>query len=221
MFTHSRVLPKAERFSSMQPLIVTIVFWTVLKDGAFDSMRTTWQNLSVHALNLVFAYLDILVLGREAMRPWSHLFFVVFLIACYVGVAYITYADQHFYTYDFLNQGEHGTGTVAGYVVAIGVATVVSFLVGQFAIFIREYVAAKLLPSEGHWGTAQVRGVPDDALVPTKLGPGPEGEGGRRHNAEDGWRQRLSFDSLSATPRKRQSIATDRSRAEHGEINEA
>lgn len=190
---------------------MTIVYWIILKDGAYDTTRSTWQNLSVHALNLVFVYLDILFLGREAMRPWSHLLFVIFLIACYVGVAYITYAEQHFYTYDFLNQGEYGTGIVSAFVVVLGIATVVSFLVGQFVIFVREYVAAKLLPSQGHWGTAQVRGVPDEALVPTKLGPGPEGEGGHRHDTEqDGWRQRSSLNSSSgtATPHKRESIGT-------------
>lgn len=92
---------------------------------------------------------------------------------------------QGFYPYDFLNQGEHGTGTVAGYVIAIGVASVVSFMIGQFVIFMREWIAAKIQRS-GQWCSAKAMGVSDEAMIVTDRGPGPEGEGGRRHAASDG-----------------------------------
>lgn len=162
------------------PLVVTIVFWTLLSgDGVYEDAYSTWGNLTKHALNLAFTQLDVTILGRAPMCPWWHMLFVVFIIACYVGVAYITYADQGFYPYDFLNQGENGTGIVAAYVVGIGVGTVISFLIGDFLIFLREWIAARIQRSGG-WGSAKAVGVLDDACIPTRRGPGPEGEGGLR-----------------------------------------
>jgi hypothetical protein len=89
---------------------------------------------------------------------------------------------QGFYSYDFLNVGEHGQGVTSGIIVAIGVAGVISFMIGQFLIFFREWVAAKIQGSGG-WGSAKAKGVADEALFVTKRGPGPEGEGGRRSDS--------------------------------------
>lgn len=88
-----------------QPLIVTVVFWGVLAgNGAFSDTESAWTNISVHAFNLVFSMLDVLVLGREPMLPWSHCFFTVVMLAMYVGVAYITYASES------LRGGGNGVG---------------------------------------------------------------------------------------------------------------
>ena len=79
---------------STYPLLVTIVFWTILSGGAFETTKSTWQNLSVHAFNLLFTMADIIIFSRNPMLPWSHCFFCVLLLAMYVGVAYITYAGE-------------------------------------------------------------------------------------------------------------------------------
>jgi len=79
---------------STYPLLVTIVFWSILAGGAFYDTRSTWENLSVHAFNLMFTMADILIFSRNPMLPWSHCFFTVLLLAMYVGVAYITYAGE-------------------------------------------------------------------------------------------------------------------------------
>lgn len=112
-------------------------------------------------------------------------------------------AAQGYYTYDFLNQGEHGTGVVAGTVIGIGVGCIVSYMIGQLAIFLRELVAAKVQRS-GQWGSAKPLGVHDDALFVTRRGPGPEGEGGRRKDAgelqhAEGWRQRWPAAAAAST----------------------
>ncbi|KAN0062904.1 hypothetical protein ACQY0O_004725 [Thecaphora frezii] len=167
------------------PLIVTIVYWNLLGDGSsFSTPYSSYSNMSKHALNLFISQLDVIILGRAPMRPWWHLLLVVLMIAGYVGVAYITYAMQGFYTYDFLNQGEHGTGSVIIYVIGIGVGTVISFMIGQFLIFLRESVAARLQRS-GAWGSARIAGVPDDACIATQRGPGPEGEGGKQNQDQN------------------------------------
>lgn len=164
-----------------------------MASGAFRDTYNAWDNISVHALNLVFGLLEVFV-GRGPMLPWWNMLLVFILIACYLGVAYITYATQGFYTYDFLNTQTHG-GIVAGYIVGIGVGMVISFLIGQFLIFAREYLAAKIQFSGG-WGSAKAMGVPDEAVINTTRGPGPEGEGGRR-NLEDGKDLRQRWSALT------------------------
>ena len=105
------------------------------------------------------------------------------------------FSAQGFYPYDFPNQGENGTGTVSGYIVAIGVGTVISFMIAQFVIFLRELIWSKIQKSGG-WGSAKAAFVSDEAMILTRLGPGPEGEGGIRNDIADersqteGWRQR-------------------------------
>ena len=76
---------------------MTIIFWSILAEGAYTSQESSWSNLSVHALNLVFSMVDVVFLGREPMMPWSHCLLVVVMLAAYVGVAYITYAGTYFF----------------------------------------------------------------------------------------------------------------------------
>lgn len=58
------------------------------------------------------------------------------LLGSYLGLAYITYATQGFYTYNFLNPA-HGAGLLAGYIVGIALASVVIFLLVWGLIWIR------------------------------------------------------------------------------------
>lgn len=75
--------------------VVTVVFWTLLSDGAFDTRFSTWKNISVHAMNSVFALLEIF-LSRDT-QTFSAAIPIVAMGLCYVGVAYITYDTQGFY----------------------------------------------------------------------------------------------------------------------------
>ncbi len=161
------------------PLLVTIVFWVILNTNgaAFADASRTYSNLSVHAFNTMFAYTDLLFLSRAPMRPWSHMGLDVVLIALYVGVAYITVASRGVYVYNFLDpKATGGQGAVAGYVVGIGAAVCIIFLIAQFLIWAREAVAAKLQGSGG-WGSARPAGVPAAAISQEYRGPGPDGEG--------------------------------------------
>ena len=91
------------------PIIVTAVFWSLLSSP--DTLATrysAWANISEHALNTAFAGLEICftsvapALPRRphsgVALPWVHLPFLIGLLACYLGVAYITSATQHFYS---------------------------------------------------------------------------------------------------------------------------
>ena len=50
----------------------------------------------MHALNSVFALFEILF-THAGPTPWTHAPLIVILLACYLGVAYITRATQGFY----------------------------------------------------------------------------------------------------------------------------
>lgn len=56
-----------------------------------------WINISEHALNTVYALIEI-TLTSVAPSAWLHLPLCVFMLACYLGVAYITEATQGFYS---------------------------------------------------------------------------------------------------------------------------
>ena len=59
-----------------------------------------WINISEHALNTVYALIEI-TLTSVAPSAWLHLPLCVFMLACYLGVAYITEATQGFYSMFF------------------------------------------------------------------------------------------------------------------------
>ncbi|RDX54365.1 hypothetical protein OH76DRAFT_1540024 [Lentinus brumalis] len=118
------------------PLVVTVIFWALLSDSStFASTYTTWINISEHALNTVFALFEI-TLTNVAPSPWLHLPLCVFMLACYLGVAYITEATQGFYTYSFLDPGkEHAK--LAGYIIAVGIAECLAFLLARGLVWVR------------------------------------------------------------------------------------
>ncbi|KAH7890291.1 hypothetical protein F5I97DRAFT_1933657 [Phlebopus sp. FC_14] len=83
------------------PIIVTVVFWSLLASPATFHTRyfgyVPWSNISEHAMNSGFALFEIF-LTHAGPSPWSHIFPIFLLLALYLGVAYITYATQGFYS---------------------------------------------------------------------------------------------------------------------------
>ncbi|KAJ5887531.1 hypothetical protein N7495_007572, partial [Penicillium taxi] len=118
------------------PFLVTVIFWAILFDG-FDSAFSTWHNISQHALNSVFALIEIL-LTTTPPHPWIAIPVILILLLLYLCVVYITYHTQGFYTYSFLDP-HHGTksGLVTGYCFGILAAILVCFLFSRFLIWSR------------------------------------------------------------------------------------
>ncbi|KAG2362898.1 hypothetical protein BDR07DRAFT_1450944 [Suillus spraguei] len=110
------------------PIIVTVVFWTLLASSStFSTRYSAWSNVSQHAMNSSFALFEIL-LTNTSPSPWSHIIPCFFLFASYLGVAYITYATQGFYTYSFLDPSvEHGL--LAAYIIGMGVGYCILFAI--------------------------------------------------------------------------------------------
>ncbi|EGN98716.1 hypothetical protein SERLA73DRAFT_181325 [Serpula lacrymans var. lacrymans S7.3] len=118
------------------PIIVTVVFWSVLlPPTTFSSTFSGWSNVAQHAMNSGFALFEIL-LTSAGPSPWLHLIPLLFILACYLALAYITYATEGFYTYAFLDPStEHGL--LAAYIVGIALGECVIFVIVQGACRLR------------------------------------------------------------------------------------
>ena len=75
------------------------------------------------------------------------------ILGLYLGLAYITYDDDHFYVYDFLNIQEHGSGVVAGYIIGILVGAVVLFLIIRYLILLRKWITESKMGKTGKFST--------------------------------------------------------------------
>ncbi|KAI9886388.1 MAG: RNA-binding component of cleavage and polyadenylation factor [Watsoniomyces obsoletus] len=119
------------------PFLVTIVFWIVLYHGhGFPTTFRTWSNVSQHALNAVFALLEI-ILTRTALPPWLHLLPLLIILVLYLALANLTYATQQFFPYSFLDPKDHGRARVAVYVAGIFAVILMVFLFVRLLIWIR------------------------------------------------------------------------------------
>lgn len=124
------------------PFVVTAVFWSVLATPETFKVRySAWSNTSMHALDSVWAAFEIFMthMGPSA---WVHMLFCLCFLAMYLGLAYVTYDTQHFYTYSFLNPAG-GKGKLAGYIVGIAVGEIVLFAVVWVVCWSREWVSTR------------------------------------------------------------------------------
>lgn len=132
---------------------MTLVYWAILFSGKFSTTFTLWSNISQHGLNSAFAVFEIL-LTRVNPSPWIHLLWLVVLLGCYCGLAYVTFATKHYYVYSFLNpapksEGGYGKGGVVGAVFGIAVAICVLFCLVKGAVWLRKWVTEKKLNQMG------------------------------------------------------------------------
>ncbi|KAJ6471615.1 hypothetical protein C8R47DRAFT_745487 [Mycena vitilis] len=124
------------------PLIVTVVFWALLSSpDTFGTRFSSWSNISIHALNTLFALLEIL-LTNAPPAPWRLLPLLIVLLGGYLGVAYVTRAEQGFYTYPFLNPSPH-PALLAAYILGIGAGACVVFSLVRGVVVVRERVAVR------------------------------------------------------------------------------
>ena len=79
-------------------------------------------------MNSFWAVLEIF-LSRVGPMPWIHIPFLVFFLAGYLGIAYITKATQGFYTYKFLDPDTDGAGMVAAYAFGIAIGACILFAI--------------------------------------------------------------------------------------------
>lgn len=111
------------------PFLVTAVYWVLLAPPQwYPTVYGAWSNISVHAMNSLWAVLEIF-LSRVGPMPWIHIPFLVLFLAGYLAIAYITKATQGFYTYKFLDPNANGSGMVAAYAFGIAIGACILFVI--------------------------------------------------------------------------------------------
>ncbi|KAI0505681.1 hypothetical protein F5B22DRAFT_498323 [Xylaria bambusicola] len=143
-FLHSLLYGSITTF----PILVVIVFWALL--SAPTTLSTTysaWSNISEHALNGALALFEIII-PRTRPTPWSHLPFLILLLALYLALAYLTQATKGFYTYPFLDPSLQGA-LVAAYVFGIAIGICIIFAVVWGITWLRRWITENKLGLDG------------------------------------------------------------------------
>jgi len=123
------------------PIIVTVVYWTLIANSTtFATRFKSWSAISIHVMNTFFALFEIISHGGPS--PWMHLVPLIFILACYVAVAYITRATQGFYVYSFLDPTKEG-GVLAAYIVGIALGCCVVFSIVKGLCHVRHRISVR------------------------------------------------------------------------------
>ncbi|KAI9806808.1 MAG: hypothetical protein M1833_002465 [Piccolia ochrophora] len=147
-FFVTSALPGAEPSLPADADESAVVFWVILYAGGWFRVYAAWSNVSKHAMNAAFALFE-LVFARTSPPPWLHLPLLVVLLALYVGLAFVTFAAQGFYPYDFLDDRVDGRGRVAAYVFGLLAAVIVVFVVVWLSIWSRTWLTERVLGLTG------------------------------------------------------------------------
>jgi small-conductance mechanosensitive channel len=150
-----------------------VVFWVVLyKGGWFPKTFLAWSNVSrvslrlekvranlqnqvsEHALNSIFAAFE-LFLTRTTLIPGLHVVFLIIILVLYLGLAYVTYAAQGWYTYSFLDPSSGGKAKVVAYVFGILAAILVIFGLICLLVALRKWLTEKVLGFRGKFHGGQ------------------------------------------------------------------
>jgi uncharacterized membrane protein YjdF len=81
--------------------------------------------------------------------PFFHLIPIIILLALYLALAYVTFATEGFYVYDFLDTRTNSSGKVGAYIVGILAAAIIIFLIVRYLIMLRVWVTEKKLGKSG------------------------------------------------------------------------
>ncbi|KAH8823518.1 hypothetical protein DL96DRAFT_1469425 [Flagelloscypha sp. PMI_526] len=130
------------------PIVVTVVYWALLATPkTFSTTYNAWSALSVHALNTVFALIEICG-SNIPLLPWLTLIPNILILLLYVAVAYISHETLGFYVYSFLDPGK-GKGKVAAYLIGIAVGESIIFCLVQGLIVLRQRLSGQRRQQSG------------------------------------------------------------------------
>ena len=124
------------------------VYWGLLYSDGFPTRFATWSNISQHGLNSFYALFEI-VFPRTAPIPFFHLIPIIILLVLYLALAYVTFATEGFYVYDFLDTRTNSSGKVAAYIFGILAASIIIFLIVRYLIMLRVWLTEKKLGKSG------------------------------------------------------------------------
>lgn len=122
------------------PFLVTGMYWAALTDGTeWTRLWPTWNNISFHVLNALFAAFEVVVPCTNLM-PWCHLIGLYILLALYVALSSVNFQLRGWWPYPFLGEvmKREERSWIWPLVVITGTAGV--FLIVQFCVWLRSSV---------------------------------------------------------------------------------
>ncbi len=137
------------------PLLITVVSWTTMSAGWPAGRFEQWINFSVHGLNSIFAFTEIILPATQPL-PWIHLPFIMVVLSMYLGLAYLTRATQGFYIYEWMNPA-HGKGSIVLHIAVYAAAMITLFVLVRYMIVLRNKLADKLELTRFRGGERNVR----------------------------------------------------------------
>jgi len=106
-------------------IIVPIVYWTMLNVGGSMTALGTWQNVSVHAVDGVFAIFE-LIFNRHFLQP-IHSVVVAAVMVLYMLLTFVVRKTEGYWVYPFLNWDQ---GPIcAAYYLGIAIGLFIIFFV--------------------------------------------------------------------------------------------
>ncbi|KAK4496471.1 hypothetical protein PRZ48_012451 [Zasmidium cellare] len=121
------------------PFLVTIAYWGTLWGRVWIKQRyVEWLNLTVHALNSVFA-LEEIILPATSPPPPTHLSVVLLILSLYLGLAYLTKATQDWYVYEWMNPA-HGDLSIVLHVFSYAAVMIAIFVAVWGGIWLRKKI---------------------------------------------------------------------------------
>lgn len=119
---------------------------------------------------------------RTNPAPWIHVFWLIVVLACYLALAYVTYATKGFFVYSFLDPTVMQHGLVAAYVFGIAIIIVIIFSLVKGAAWSRRWLTESKLGMEGKMAHG---GIPSTT-----------------RSASSSWRDEQDVEMASAGPAK-------------------
>ena len=94
-----------------------------------------------------------IILPRSDPLPWLLLVPIIFMLALYLGLAYLTHTTEGFYVYSFLDIQANGSGLVAGACIGILVGAIIVFVIVRYLILLRRWVTESKLGLTGKFSS--------------------------------------------------------------------
>ncbi|KAI8987126.1 hypothetical protein BDB01DRAFT_834203 [Pilobolus umbonatus] len=119
-------------------VVTPVVYWALLANTSGDEYDM-WMNVSVHGVSLGLILIDI-VFNR--MQVYNRMVILVLItVIAYMLMAFIIYASDGYWVYDFLDWNKGPTAAI--WYVAVAAIVVVSFFIQKLLHMLRDKIARK------------------------------------------------------------------------------
>lgn len=139
-------------------LLVPIVFWALLSGPLIHDYHayfseTWWENVSVHALDFVFMFVDLMLSRTRLFWPFISFVLGYLLLYVFLAWAYVPWTGN--WSYNFL---KFSNGPIdAAYYIGIALASILLFAIMYGLVILRDLIGNKL----NHTSTSNIAENPE------------------------------------------------------------